>query len=78
MTIFTSNKFTFEYRSRFHCTISIKELPLLLIRLSPIVVLQKDILSAKTCLYYKMICEAIVNEVLAGADKLLLHFDNNS
>ena len=53
---------------------------LLLIRLSPIVVLQKDIyiLSAKTCLLYKMICEAIVNEVLAGADKLLLHFDNNS
>ena len=51
---------------------------LLLIRLSPIVVLQKDILSAKTCLLHKMICEAIVNEVLAGADKLLLHFDNNS
>ena len=55
-----------------------KSCPTWLIPLSARVVLKKDLVSTKICLLYQMIYEAIVNEVLGGTDKLLLHFTNIS
>ena len=63
MTVFSYFKLTFEHIPGFHCTISIKD---------------KDLLLTKICLLYQMLCEAMVDEVLCGTDKLQLHLDNIS
>ena len=55
-----------------------KSCPTWLIPLSARVVSSKDLLSTKIWLIYQMICKDIVDEVLGGTGKLLLHFDSIS
>ena len=74
---FTLTKFSLELKPRFHCTISIKELPYLInsfICYSSFI--KTPFINQKNCLLYQMICEVMVDEVLGSTDKLLLHFDN--